>query len=83
MRVSTSDRLGNWTRGIGLVALVVLAWSAWAPAGFFWTAVLAAGVIGAAAATALLVRSRKVPSLADVIASAEAEPVVGGIGRKG
>ena len=40
----------------------------------FWSAVLAAGVVGSAVATAFLVRSRGVPSLAQVIASAEAEP---------
>jgi hypothetical protein len=77
MRVSTSDRFERWTRGLGLVALVallVLAWSVVAPAGFFWTAVLAAGLIGSAAATVLLLRMRRVPSLAQVIATAEAEP---------
>jgi hypothetical protein len=80
MRVSTSDRFERWTRGLGLVALaalLVLAWSAFAPGGFFWTAVLAAGLIGSAAATVLLLRIRRVPSLAQVIATAEAEPVVG------
>ena len=41
----------------------------------FWSAVLAAGVVGSLVATAFLVRSRGVPSLAQVIASAEAEPV--------
>jgi len=83
MRVSTSDRLGRWTRGLGLAALVLLAWSVFAPGGVLWTAVLMVGLIGAAAATALLVRSRRVPSLAQVIARAEAEPVVGGGVRKG
>ncbi len=85
MRVSTSERVGRWTRGLGLVSLVallVLAWSVFAPGGLFWTAVLAAGLIGSAAATMLLVRSRRVPSLAQVIASAEAEPVVGAGGRR-
>jgi hypothetical protein len=77
MRVSTSDRFERWTRGLGLVALVVLAWSVFAPRGVFWTAVLLAGLIGSVGATALLVRNRRVPSLAQVIASAEAEPVVG------
>ena len=80
MRVSTADRFERWTRGLGLVALaalLVLAWSIFAPGGVFWTAVIAAGIIGSAAATVLLVRSRRVPSLAQVIASAEAEPVVG------
>ena len=85
MRVSTSERVGRWTRGLGLVSLVallMLAWSVFAPGGLFWTAVLFAGLIGSAAATVLLVRSRRVPSLAQVIASAEAEPVVGAGGRR-
>ena len=77
MRVSTSDRFERWTRGLGLVALVVLAWSVFAPRGVFWNAVLLASLIGSVGATALLVRSRSVPSLAQVIASAEAEPLVG------
>jgi len=75
MRVLTSDRLGRWTRGIGIVALVTLAWAVFIPDKLlFWTAVLAAGLTGAAVATAFLVRSRRVPSLAQVIASAEASP---------
>jgi anti-sigma factor RsiW len=75
MRVLTSDRLGRWTRGIGIVALVALAWAVFVPDGLFWTALLAAGLIGSAVATAFLVRSRRIPSLAQVIASAEASPV--------
>jgi hypothetical protein len=77
MRVLTSGRFGRWIHRIGLVSLVVLAWATLAPGGAFWTAVLAAGLVGAAVATALLVRSRQVPSLAQVIASAEAEPADG------
>ena len=75
MRALASDRVERWTRGTGIVALVVLAWSVFVPEGLFWTAVLAAGLTGAAVATGVLVRSRRVPSLAQVIASAEAEPV--------
>jgi hypothetical protein len=78
----TSDRFGRWTGGLGLVALVALAWSVFVPGDFFWGAILAAGLVGSAVATALLVRSRRVSSLAQVIASAEAEPVVGAGGRK-
>ena len=77
MRVLKSDRFGRWIHRIGLVSLAVLAWAVLAPGGAFWTAVLAAGLVGAAVATALLVRSRKVPSLAQVIASAESQPAVG------
>ncbi len=69
-----SERFGRWTRGTGIVALVALAWAVLVPDGLFWTALLAAGLTGAAVATAVLVRSRGVPSLAQVIASAEAEP---------
>jgi hypothetical protein len=83
MRVITSNRLSRWTHRIGLVSLVVLAWAVLAPGGAFWTAVLAAGLVGAAVATTLLVRSRRVPSLAQVITSAETEPAVrhGGRGK--
>jgi len=48
----------------------------------FWSAVLAAGVVGSLVATAFLVRTRSIPSLAQVIASAEAEPVVAPAGRR-
>jgi hypothetical protein len=72
----TSDIFDRWTRGAGLVALVALVWAVVVPDGIFWTAILAAGLMGAAGATAVLVRSRQVPTLAQVIASAEAEPVV-------
>jgi len=77
MRVLTSDRSGRWILGIGLFALAASAWSLFVPGGFFWAAVLGAGLIGSAVATAFLRRSRQVPSLAQVIARAEAEPIVG------
>ena len=76
MRVLTSDRFDRWIRGTGIVALVALAWAVFVPDGLFWTVVLAAGLIGSMVATAVLLRSRSMPSLAQVIASAEAEPVV-------
>jgi len=81
MRMLTSDRFGRWTRGAGIVVLVTLAWAVLVPDRLFWTALVAAGLIGSAVATAALVRSREVPSLAQVIASAEAEPVVLPSGR--
>lgn len=77
MKTPTSDRLDRWTRGTGIVALAALAWVVLVPGGVVWTAVLAAGLIGSAVATAVLVRSQRVPSLAQVIASAEAEPAPG------
>jgi len=77
MRVMTSDVFDRWTRGAGTVALAALIWAVVVPEGIFWTAVLAAGLMGAAVATAVVVRSRQVPTLAQVIASAEAEPVFG------
>jgi hypothetical protein len=73
MRALASDRVDRWTRGTGIVALVVLAWAVFLPDGLFGTAVLAAALTGAAVATGVLVRSRRVPS-AQVIATAEAEP---------
>jgi hypothetical protein len=81
MRVLMSDGSGPWIPGLGFVALVALAWSIFVPGGLFWTAVVAGGLIGSAVATAVLVRRRQVPSLAQVIASAEAEPVDGPEGR--
>jgi hypothetical protein len=82
MRVLTSDRSRRWARGIGLLVLSALAWSLLVPGGLFWAAVVGAGVIGSAVATAVLVRSRQVPSLAQVIATAEVEPGVRMGGRR-
>ncbi len=81
MRVLTSDGFGRWIRGTGIVALVALAWAVVPDSHLWWTAVLAAGLVGSMVATALLVRSRRVPSLAQVIASAEAEPLAVPAGR--
>ena len=78
MRVMTSKRFGRWTRGLGLACFVALAWSVFVPGGLFWAAVMAAGLIGSALATAILVRSRSTPTLAQVIATAQAEPMAGG-----
>ncbi len=80
MRWLTSERVGRWTHGAGLVALVALAWGVFGPEDLFWTAIVAAGLIGSAIATAALIRSRSVPTLAEVIASAEVEPVVVPVG---
>jgi hypothetical protein len=77
MKVPTSDRLDLWTRGAGMVAFAALAWTLLVPGGVLWTAVLATGLVGSAVATGILVRSRRIPSLAQVIASAEAEPAPG------
>ncbi len=77
MRMITSDRFGRRIRGTGIMALMALAWAVLVPDGhLWWTAVLAAGLIGSVVATAVLVRSRSIPTLAQVIASAEAELVV-------
>lgn len=75
MRVRTPDSFGRWILGTGLVALVALAWAVFDPGGVFWTAALAAGLVGSAVATAVLVRSRSIPTLAQVITVAEDEPV--------
>jgi hypothetical protein len=76
MRVMTSDLFGPWAQGAGLVALVALVWAVVVPNGIFWSAVLATSLMGAAVATTLLVRSRQVPTLAQVITSATAEPAL-------
>jgi len=59
-----------------MFALVTLVWAVVVPNGIFWTAVLAVAVMGTAVATAVVVRSRQIPTLAQVIAIAETEPAV-------
>jgi hypothetical protein len=73
MRVITLDGFGRWTQGTGLLVLAALAWAVFVPGGDFWPAVLAAGVVGSALA---LVHSRPILSLAQVLASAAAEPAL-------
>jgi hypothetical protein len=82
MRMITSDAFGRWTGGVGILALAALAGALFVPGGAFWPVVLATGLVGSALATAVLVRSRAIPSLAEVIATAEIEPVVGATGRE-
>jgi hypothetical protein len=72
----TSDLFESWPRGVGIVALAALLWATVIPDGIFWSAVLAVSVIGAAIATSLLVRSRQVPTLAQMITNATAGPVL-------
>jgi len=76
MRMMTSDTFDRWIRGAGLVALVSLVWAVAVPGAISWIAILAVGLMGAAVATTLVVRSRQVPTLAQVIASATAEPAL-------
>lgn len=73
MRVITTERFTHWVTGTGLVALAGLAWSA-SPPGYFWTAVFAAGLMGLAVATVLVLRNRAIPTLPQVILAAEAGP---------
>jgi hypothetical protein len=72
----TSDLFGRWAQGAGLVALLTLMWAIVVSDGIFWGAVLAASLVGAAIATTLLVRSRQTPTVAQMIASATAEPAL-------
>jgi hypothetical protein len=76
MTLLASHRIDRWARGAGIVALAGLAWTVFAPGSVLWTAVLAAGVIGLAVVTAVLVRRRPAASLAEAIASIRSEPVV-------
>jgi hypothetical protein len=46
--MSHCDIFDRWTRGVGLVVVAALAWSVAVPDAFVWSAVLAAGSIGAA-----------------------------------
>ena len=73
MRVMMSDLFSRWAQVVGLAALVALVWAIVVPNGVFWGVALAVGLVGAAIATTLLVRSRQVPTLAQVITSATAE----------
>ena len=68
-----------------MFALVTLVWAVVVPNGIFWTTVLAVAVMGTAVATAVVVRSRQIPTLAQVIASAETEPASrpAGLGNTG
>ena len=76
MRLRTSERVSRWAQGVGLVAVTALVWGVFVPGGLFWPAIVAAALIGSVIATALLVRSRSTPTLAEVVASAEAAPAV-------
>jgi hypothetical protein len=74
------DLVDHWTHGTGLVtlvALVALAWAVFVPGGVLWTAVLVAGLISVAVAAAVLAPSRPILSLAQVLATAAAEPALG------
>ncbi len=74
MRPLTADPVGLWTHRIAIAFFVVLTCAVIAPGGAFWTAAVGAGLAGSIAATVLVVRSRRVPSLAQVIEDAEREP---------
>jgi hypothetical protein len=76
MRVMMSDPFSRFAQGAQVVALVALAWAILVPGGLYWNAVAAVGLVGAAIATTLVVRSRQVPTLAQVMASALAETPV-------
>jgi hypothetical protein len=69
-----SRQLARWIAGAGIASVLVLAAVVLVPGGFFWSAGLA-GLVGAMTATALLVRSRSRPSLAQVIATARRDAV--------
>ncbi len=76
MRALASERFGRWTRGTGIVALVALAWVVFTD-GLFWSAVVAAGLIGSTVAISALLRRRRIPSLARVITIGEGGITIG------
>jgi len=76
MRQMRLDQRG-WTRAIVLLAAMLMAWGIVAPGGAFWAVALAIALCGAGLATAMLIRSRRVPTLAQVIERAEADPDAG------
>jgi hypothetical protein len=67
------DLFSRLAQGAGIVALAALVWGIAVPNGVFFTVALAVGLVGAAIATKLVVRSRQVPTLAEVITSATAQ----------
>ena len=78
MKELTLNRIGYWTRGAGVVALLALAWTIFVPGGgLLWSAALAAGLVGTAIAIAVITHNRSIPSLAQVITHAEDEPGIG------
>ena len=74
MRAPASELFGRWTSGTGIAALVALAWVVVSD-GLFWSAVVAAGLLGSTVAISPLLRRRQIPSLARVITIGEAEPL--------
>jgi hypothetical protein len=73
MRVIMPDLFNRLALGAGVVALAALVWGIAVPNGALFTAALVVGLVGAAIATRLLVRSRQMPTLAQLITSATAE----------
>ena len=74
MRALESEPFGRWTRGTGIVALVALAWVI-VTNGLFWSAVVAAGLLGSTVAISALLRPRRIPSVARLITIGDAEPL--------
>ena len=75
--------VSSWRRGYlpGIVALMALAWAILGLDGIFWNAVVAAGLAGVAIATTLVVRSRRLPTLAQMVTSAVDAPATSGSAR--
>jgi len=73
MRVIMPDLFNRLVQGAGVVALAALVWGIAVPSGLAFTAALVVGLVGAAIATRLVVRSRQIPTLAQQVTSATAE----------
>jgi hypothetical protein len=74
MRVIMPDLFNRLALGAGVVALAALVWGIAVPSGVAFTAALVVGLVGAAIATRLVVRSRQVPpTLAQMVTGATAE----------
>jgi hypothetical protein len=72
MQVLAVDGFEKWLWG-AFVALVALLTAVLVPGALSWAVVLGLGLIGVAIATVALVRSRRAPSLAQVITDAQSE----------
>lgn len=74
-RERMSSRLARWSSLVSTLALLVLVATALVPDGYLWSAVVGICWIGSVVVTAILVARAAGPSMRDVIAGVEAEPL--------
>ena len=77
------DRLEGMIRVAAVLALLALAWGVVAPGPLLGSAVVVLGLIGVALATVIVVRTRRVRTLAQVVADIRETPPVDAAGPAG